>query len=296
MRRMYKKKMNYTGVLFLLPAVVFITMCNIIPFVWNFILSFQQWNGFNTAEFIGGSNYVAAIQDGVVIKSMQNSIVYALASTLGGVLLGLFLATLIFRMPSQEGGGYRLLLYSPAMLPTAVVGLMFTFFYNPKMGILNNFLELVGLESWTHVWLQDERTAMASIIFVAIWKCTGAVMILTFAAMQSIPYSLYESSRIDGAGFWRQMLYITYPLIKPMILLATINTLGTQFKSYDLIAVMTQGGPGNLTATVPIIMTKYAFNFGYFGKAAAMGVLFTIIVALCIIITRRMLRGESYEL
>lgn len=283
------------GYAFLTPALIFIISFMIVPFIWNFVLSFQTWDGFGKMEFVGVNNYLNALNNDLILKSLWNSILFAIASTTGGVLLGLCLATCIFKLSGKEGSFFRLILYSPAMLPTAVVGLMFVFFYNSEMGLLNNFMKLIGLESWTQVWLQNKSTAMACIIFVAIWKTAGSVMLLCFASMQSIPRSLYESSDLDGAGYLKQMRFITFPLIRPMILLATINTLGGQFKSYDLIFTMTQGGPGNLTATVPIIMTKLGFNFGYFGKAASIGVIFTAVVALIILVTRYMLRSEEYE-
>lgn len=290
-----KSSVRMTGILFLIPALLFIIGCNVVPFVWNTILAFQEWNGFSAPELVGLDNFKTILSDAQFRHAVFNSVLYALCSTAGGALLGLFLATLIYRLSEKEGSVFRLVLYSPAMIPTAVVGLMFVFFFNPEMGLLNNFLKIIGLESLQHVWLQDSSTAMACIIFVAIWKCAGAVMMMCFASMQTVPASLYESSELDGASFWKQMFYITYPLIKPMILLATINTLGTQYKSYDLIYTMTQGGPGNLTTTVPIIMTKTAFTFGDFGNAASQGVIFTIIVAASIILVRRLLRSEEYE-
>ncbi len=291
-----KSCISWTGIAFLAPALAFIVVCNVIPFVWNFVLSFQEWDGFHEAQFAGFANYLAIWKDTLVQKSLLNSIIYAVCSTAGGVLLGLFLATLIFKLGGKEGSFFRLVLYSPAMLPTAVVGMMFVFFYNPEMGLLNQFLKAVGLGDLTNVWLQSKSTAMACIIFVAIWKCTGSVMMLCFAAMQTIPGTLYESGKLDGASFGKQMRHITYPLIKPMILLSAINTLGSQYKSYDLIFTMTQGGPGNLTSTVPIYMTKTAFNFGKFGNAASVGVVFTFVVAVSIILVRTLLKGEEYEL
>lgn len=291
--RINRKRM--TGIVFLTPAIVFILYATVIPFVWNFLLSFQKWDGFGDAQFGGIQNYITVFQDPAIFKSVGNSVYYALASTLGGVAVGIFLATLVFQLAGKEGSFFRLVLFSPAMLPIAVVGLMFTFFYNPEMGLLNNFLKLIGLESLQHVWLQSQGTAMICIIFVAIWKCAGQVMLLCFASMQTIPESLYESSKLDGAGYWKQIRYITLPLIKPMILLAAINTLGTQYKSYDLIFTMTQGGPGDLTTTVPIRMTKMAFSYGKFGESAAAGVVFTIVVVASILLVKRLLRGEEYE-
>ena len=293
-----KKKgdsVSRTGIIFITPALIFVITCNVVPFIWNIILSFQNWNGFGKGTFAGFSNYIANFKDPLLWHSLSNSLLYAFTSTSGAVILGLFLATLVFKMSGKEGSVFRLILYGPSMLPTAVVGLMFIFFYNPEMGLFNQFLSLIGLDGLTHVWLQDKGTAMVCIIIVAIWKCAGSVMMLTFASMQSLPSSLYESSELDGATYWKQMWHITYPLIKPMILLATINVLGGQFKSFDLIFTMTQGGPGSLTSTVPIVMTKRAFGFGEFGNAASIGVIFTFTVAISIVIVRYILRGEEYE-
>lgn len=290
-----KNRIPLIGTAFLIPAAIFIVMFNVIPFFWNLILSFQTWNGFSDPEFAGFANFISNFKDPLVRKALLNSIIYAFGSTAGSVILGIAFAVLIIRLAQKEGSIFRLILYSPAMLPTAVVGVMFVFFFNAEMGLLNKFLELIGLESLQHVWLQDKATAMACIIFVAIWKNAGTVMLMVFAAMQGIPTSLYECSRLDGASFMQQMTKVVFPLIKPMIQLATVNTLGAQFKSYDLIFTMTQGGPANLTTTVPIVMKKTAFAFGKFGPAASLGVLFTIVVAVSIVLVRRSLRGETYE-
>ena len=288
-------KSRLTGIVFLSPAMVFILFATVVPFLWNFLLSFQKWDGFGDSQFQGIKNYATVFQDPAVFKSIGNSVYYALVSTFGGLIVGILLATLVFRLSGKEGSFFRLILFSPAMLPIAVVGLMFTFFYNPEMGLLNNFLKVIGLGGLQRVWLQNQSTAMLCIIFVAVWKSAGQVMLLCFASMQTIPESLYESSKLDGAGYWKQIRYITLPLIKPMILLATINTLGTQYKSYDLIFTMTQGGPGDLTTTVPIRMTKMAFSYGKFGESAAAGVVFTVVVVASILIVKRLLRGEEYE-
>lgn len=283
------------GILYVLPAAVFVVLFSVIPFIWNTVLSFEKWDGFSTAKFAGIQNFVGVFKSTLLRRALLNSMLYAFASTLGAAVLGLVFATFIFRFGGRAGAAFRLILYSPAMLPMAVVGIMFVFIFNSEMGLLNNFLRALGLDGWTHIWLQEKATAMPCIIFAAIWKCAGAIMMMTFAAMQGVPASLYESARLDGATFGQQMVHITYPLIKPMILLAVINTLGTQFKSYDLIFTMTQGGPADLTATVPIVMKKTAFNFGNFGSAAAMGLVFTVFVALSILLVRALLRGESYE-
>lgn len=283
------------GWCFLIPAALFLLLFCVIPFVWNIVLAFVKWDGFSPMSWCGLANFSRIIRDKTTLHALKNSVIYAFCSTAGGVCLGLLFAVLIHKLGQREGNVFRVILYSPAMLPAAVVGIMFVFFFNPEMGLLNSFFRLVGLESFRHVWLQERATAMACLIFVAIWKCSGSVMMITFAAIQGIPASLYESSHLDGASYLQQTLQITFPLIRPMILLAAMNTLGAQFKSFDLIYTMTQGGPANLTMTVPIIMKKTAFIFGSFGSAAAIGVVFTIVVALSLILLRRSLRGETYE-
>lgn len=290
-----KKRTMRLGFLLLMPAAILLLLFCAIPFCANIYLSFLKWDGFNPATFVGLKNYDTILKNSLTLHAFANSILFAFASTIGAVILGLLFAALLIRLSEREGNFFRSILYSPVMLPTAVVGVMFVFFFNPEMGLLNNFFKLIELESFQHVWLQDKTTAMACLIFVAVWKRAGSVMMIVFAAMQNIPTSLYESSYLDGATYRQQIWKITFPLIKPTITLAAISSLGSQFKSYDLIFSMTQGGPADLTTTVPIVMKKYAFSFGAFGTSAAMGVLFAVVVAVSLIITRWGLRGESYE-
>ena len=291
----WHKKKQLAGYLFMIPAVIFLLYATVVPFVWNFGLSFVKWDGFGAPKFVGLKNFTKVFQDKDLLKSLWNSIYYAITTTVGGVLVGLLMAVLVIRLAGKEGSIFRLILFSPSMLPVSVAGLMFTFFFNSEMGLLNQFLGLIGLESLQHVWLQDKETAMACIIFVAIWKRAGQMMMLIFAAIQTIPNDLFEAARLDGADHMKQLWYIILPLVRPMILLATINSLGSQYKSYDLIFTMTRGGPGNLTTTVPIEMTKIAFTYGRFGQSAAMGVIFTVVVVGSILVAQKLLKGEEYE-
>lgn len=287
--------LNMVRVIFLLPITIFLLYSTIIPFLWNFILSFQKWDGMGKIQWVNFANYTKAFADKLVFKSLLNSIIFAVGTTIGATILGLFLATLLYKIKDRSGSAFRLILFFPAMLPIAVVGLMFTFLYNAEMGLINNFFRLLGLESWTHIWLQETNTALLSVIIAAVWQVTGSVMMLCFAAMQNVPISIFESAKIEGAGYFKTMWLITYPLIKPMILLAVINTLGTQFKTYNIFSVMTQGGPGYLTYTVPIYMTKLAFTYGKFGYSASIGVIFTLVVILFLFLAKKIVKGDSYE-
>jgi ABC-type sugar transport system permease subunit len=294
-----KSKLHYktttTGIIFLIPALALVFYTVFIPAIWNLILSFQNWNGFKVSSWAGLSNYKNAINDETIRLSLYNSLYIAILSSVIAIILGVAMATLIYRLGKKEGAVYRLILFMPSMLPTAIIGLLFTFMFSPEMGLVNQFLKLIGAGSLTQAWLENKHTVLLVIIFVGIWRIAGLTMMLCFAAMQSIPISLFESSRIEGATFTQQWIHIIYPLIKPIIRLAAIFTIVIQFKTYDLVFVMTGGGPGTTSKTIPLQMIDTAFSYSEFGLSAAMGFLLMLVVMLVIFLTNRVLKGEQYE-
>ncbi|NMO97676.1 carbohydrate ABC transporter permease [Paenibacillus lemnae] len=294
-RSSLQRKTTFTGLLFLLPALTFILFSIFIPTVWNFLLSFQEWDGFQQYRWVGMANYVQAFEDRVTRNSLYNSIFIAVISTFFAVVIGIALAALIYRLGRKEGAVYRLILFMPSMLPIAIIGLLFTFMYNPEMGLVNAFLRAIGMDSFAKAWLENKDTVLWSIVIVGIWRIAGLTMMLCFAAIQNIPASLFESARLDGAGFMKQFFQLVLPLIKPIVQLSAVFTLVMQFKTYDLVFVMTQGGPGSASKTIPLHMIDTAFTYNEFGVSAAMGFILTVIVAIIILLTSRLLRGEYYE-
>ena len=265
------------------------------PFAWNGILSFQEWNGFLPASWCGIENYAQFFRDAEALKSLWNSFFIATVSTAGAVILGLFLTSLVYKLGKVEGAFCRLIIFLPVMLPTAVVGLLFTFVFNPEMGILNNLLRSFGLSQWTKAWLENSDTVMWCIAIVNIWKMTGLTMMLSFASMQMLPDSIFESAKMEGAGYVRQLFSIIFPLIKPTILMAATYSLVVNFKSYDIVFVLTRGGPGTTSETIPLLMMKTAFNFNEFGYSAGQGMVLAVVVMLTVLAVQRILKGETYE-
>lgn len=280
---------------FLIPAFLFLIYAVYFPFAWNVSMSFQEWDGFSDPEWVALENYAEVFDDSTSIKSIKNSVFLALTSTIGAVVLGVFLAALVYKVYRREGAFYRLIMFMPVMLPSAIIGLLFVFFFNYESGLLNSFLRALGLGDITKAWLENKSTVLWCITFVNIWKMSGLSMMLSFAAMQMLPSSIFESSRLEGAGYARQFFTLILPLIKPTILLCAVYTLSVNFKAYDIVSIMTAGGPGTTSYVVPINMIKTAFNFGEFGYAAAQGTVLMIIVVLIVCIMRRVLKGESYE-
>lgn len=290
-----ESKVSLTGVLFLIPAIIFMAYAVYTPFIWNFILSFQKWDGFMDKKWVLFENYIKAFQDPVVLKSLYNSVFLAVTITIGSVVLGIIMAVFLYKVGKSEGAVYRLILFIPVMMPMAVIGLLFTFIYNPNIGIINNFLNLIGLNNLANAWLEDKYTVMICIAIVGIYRMAGLTMILCYAAMQMLPVSIFESCQLDGAGYIRQIVFIILPLIKPIIQLCAVYTLATNFKTFDLVFILTGGGPGDTSKTIPIHMVDSAFKFGEFGYAASMGVMLTVVVVVVIFIVNKLTGGESYE-
>ena len=283
------------GWILILPALFFIIYASVFPAVSNLILSFQKWDGFLSKSWVWFENYIQFFKHADALRYLYNSVYLAFLSTIGAVLIGVFLAAVVFKIGSKLGTFARLVFFIPGMIPVAINGLLFVFILNPQMGLLNNFLKLIGLGSFGRAWLEDRSTTMNCIVFVNIWMMCGITMVLSYAAIRMLPASLFESCKIDGGGYLRQLFSIVFPMIKKVIGTAAIYTLAANFKTYGIVQVMTQGGPGDLTRTIPINMINTAFNYGEFGYAASMGVVLSLVVVLSIFITTKLFGGDTHE-
>ena len=244
----------------LLPAIILLLIFVVIPICYGFYLSFHRWDGFNSPVFIGMNNYVKLIErDDIFLKAVKNTIIFAISVVLFKNVLGLFLALLV----NQKLRGiifFRTALFLPVTLSFVVIGLLWSWIYNPAFGLLNAGLELLGLDNLVRPWLSDPSTALGAIITVDIWKWTGFHMVLYLAGLQSIPKDLYEVAIIDGAGAWTRLLRITLPLLAPVTFINVLLSLNGAFvRNFELVFVMTDGGPNNATEVVLTHLVTQAF-------------------------------------
>ncbi|MBU9746418.1 carbohydrate ABC transporter permease [Diplocloster agilis] len=295
MRKRKKRTRLLLAVGFMLPAYAFILFGFLIPGAWNIVLSFQEWDGFNEKKFVLFQNYVKAFHDSLFLRSISNSVIIAVVTMIGAVILGLLLAMMLYRLGKREGALYRLIIFMPAMIPVSIIGLLFTFIYNSDMGLLNQLLRLIGLTGLTNAWLENSATVLPCVIAVGIWRLLGMPMMLCFVSLQAVPPTLLEAGRIDGASYRQQMIHILLPLIRPTIALSMVFVLLNAFKTYDLVYVLTKGGPANASMTVPIYMQKTAFTYSKFSYSSTMGVLTAIIIIVIVLLTQRIMKGETYE-
>ncbi|GAB4445749.1 MAG: sugar ABC transporter permease [Anaerolineae bacterium] len=282
------------GVALLAPALFLIILIVIYPTARSFVASVTEWDGLHPPEFNGLANFEKLLfKDELFGLALANSLKLGLISALGSVTIGYMLAELLYTTGATKGVLYRTVYFIPVMLPLAVVGVMFKFIYNPTYGLLNRFLEAVGLSSLTHAWLGEADIVLYSIIAVNIWKTFGLNVVLFFAGLQTIPYELYEAARIDGASRWQEVRHISLPMLRPVLELALVVSLTFGLKTFDLVYVMTMGGPGRATLTVPIWIWENSFRYNSFGYGSAIAVVFFLVGLALVLLTRWLVSGRA---
>ena len=288
------------GLLFALPAVVYMLIFVGYPIVHNIILGFQDVDVMNflrgQKHFIGFENYVELFHDEVFFKSVGNTFVFTVCCLFFQFLIGFALA-MFFNRKFSFARPVRGILMMPWMIPMTITALMFKFMFSTKVGVVNNILTGLGITSANIEWLTDQNIAMIPVIIANVWIGIPFNMILISTGLTSIPGEVYESAAIDGAGPFQQFIRITLPLMRSTI--ESILVLGFiyTFKVYDLVYVMTSGGPVNSTQLMSTYSYKLSFdNFLYSKGSAVANALLVILLLVGIVYLRITTRGEdAYE-
>lgn len=292
----YKRSREKTilGILFILPVCFLVVLFIVYPFLSSFYLSFYKWDGFNPLEFVGLKNFWKILfKDEVFRKALFNTLKLALFSTFFSTLIGLIMADVVFFSSRKIGTALRTIFFTPAIIPLTAVAILWAFIYNPSFGLLNTFLRSIGLQSLTRAWLGETRIALLSVILVSVWKYFGFNMVLYFTGYQMIPTGLFEAAKLDGAGRIQSFFHITFPLLLPITQVVVVLNLVLSLKTFDLVYVMTQGGPGRATITMSMWIVENAFRYYSFGYGAALGVLLFVVVFVVANLGRWMLRERG---
>lgn len=267
-------KPNIAGILFILPAIVGTFIFIVIPTIASFALSFADWDLLNDIKYVGLQNYYEIFTDKVFVKILINTFVYSLSVTACGVIIPLVLAC-ILNSKIWFKDFYKTAYFIPFVTPMIVSAIVWEWIFDPNIGCLNQFLHL-------HInWLYDTNFAMPALIIVSVWKLIGYNMIIFLAGLTGINSELLEASKIDGANAIQTFTKITIPLLSPTIFFVVIITAISSFQVFDLIYLMTQGGPLDSTNVIVYAIYKNAFEYFRIGKASALAyVLFVIIFIL----------------
>ena len=267
-----------TPYLFLAPAGVVLLVALFYPICYMIYASFLDWNPsqrIGEADFVGLRNYLKLFNDDAFRESMWVTLKFAAVVVTIEMFLGVGLALLLDRN-IRGMSVLRTLFILPMMIAPIVVGLMWRYMYHPTVGIFNKTLKDWGFEPIP--WLSDGDWAFASIVIADVWQWTPFIFILSLAALQSLPSSAIEASKIDGASGWQQIIYIKLPLMLPVLIVTLLLRLIDSFKVLEVILVMTNGGPGLSTEILSIRITRTASEFRELGEAAAMSNLLLIVL------------------
>lgn len=282
---------------FILPALAYTVAFFGYPLVQNLMLSFQDFQISSvysgTAPFNGVHNYTHLFADPTFRGAAVNTVVFVVGSLLFQFLIGLGLAS-FFRRTFPLGGVLRSLLLIPWLLPLVVTGTVFRWMLNTSNGVINETLRAVHLIDTPIPWLDSVHTAMIGVLLCNIWIGIPFNMVILHGGLRSIPGNLYEAAALDGAGRWQQFRYVTVPMLRPVILVVLTLGLIYTIKVFDIIRVLTNGGPANSTQTI----TTYAYQLSFgglaeFGLGAAAGNVLIVLALVFAILYVRSSRTEA---
>lgn len=268
------KNDGLTALIFILPAVLGTLIFIIIPVFFSFSLSFVDWDLLSPMRFVGLSNFKNVLTDSTFVQVLVNTFVFAISSSIFAVIIPLVLAC-ILNTKIRGSNFYKTAYFLPFITPMIVIAIVWQWVFDPNIGLLNQILH-------THIkWLYDTKFAMPALITVSVWKLVGYNMIIFLSGLSTINQEVLEAAKIDGANSWQVFKNVTVPLLSPTIFFVIVITSISSFQVFDLIYVMTQGGPDNSTMVLVYSIYKYAFEYFDVGKASAIAyILFAIIFVL----------------
>jgi raffinose/stachyose/melibiose transport system permease protein len=265
--------------LYIAPCILLMGLFVYYPIVENFRFAFYEFSAFAPDKvFVGFENFLALFQDEVFYIALKNNVWYAVISIICQVFGGLVLAAILEDpLTRLFSGFFRTTFFLPVIISITVISLLFSFVYNPDIGILNSFLRLIGLEEWARAWLGESETAIFAVIAVSQWQSIGYIMMLFIVAIQSIPQELYEAADIDGANKFYKFIHITVPQVKEMLFVATLITITGAFTVFNEPYILTSGGPGNASEVLGTLLYKSAFFRDEMGYASAIATIILIL-------------------
>ncbi len=267
--------------LFVIPTLLVFFVIVFLPIFMSAYYSTLDWDGIGKGTFIGIDNYIKLFSDGVFLKSIINSFLFAFASIFIQLSISLVLA-LILASGIKGEKLYRTINFIPVIISTIVIGQLWTKIYNADYGLLNAMLKNIGLESLVNDWLGNENTALVCSFIPTLWQYVGYHMLIMYAGAKSISEEIYEAAEIDGSSKLNTAFKITLPLLKPILKVCVTFSLIGSLKVFDLIYVLTNGGPLHATEMPSTLMYSSVFNSYQYGYGSAMAV---FIIIECLVFT-----------
>jgi len=295
-RRRFSKRRARAGRMFVAPNLAAVAVFMVFPLGFSLYMSFQNWDLFRPAKFVGLANYRSLFTgDPLFSIALRNSVVYTVGTVVPTVLISLAVAGVLNRK-IKGINFFRTIVFLPLAVSSVVMAVVWQFVFNTNNGLLNIMLGWIGIGPIP--WLVDPKWAMASLCMVSIWRSVPFATVILLAAMQGVPDTLYEAARLDGAGELRQFVSITVPLIRGAVSFVVVISIIHAFQAFDLVYVLTgrNGGPETATYVLGIMLFQHAFAFLEFGYASALAwVMFAILLVLTAVQLRLARRRTAQE-
>jgi raffinose/stachyose/melibiose transport system permease protein len=284
--------------LFILPTFAFLIVFRYYPAGSAIYHAFTKWNGAGISEWVGLANFERMLRDTILIASVKNIAILVIASVIKVLIFPLAAAELIYNLSNPRARYlFRLVLIIPMVAPGIVNNLVWRFIMGPRpFGVLNAFLELIGLEHWVRPWLADPKIALYSLIFVGFPWVGAVAMLIYYAGLQNIPDSLIDASLIDGASTLRRIWSIDLPLLMGQVKLQMVMTTIFTIQGFSSQLVLTNGGPGYATMVPGLWMYQRAFQGDAFGYASAIGFMMFVVMMVITYVNNRYIKSSTeYE-
>ncbi|MDR1905024.1 MAG: sugar ABC transporter permease [Treponema sp.] len=287
-------KEEFEGWIFILPILLGVVVFSFVPVIYSLVVSFTNWDGINPPKFTGFENYIRLLfEDEYFHKAVFNTFVFTFVSVPLGMAGGLFLAMLA-NQPVPFKNAFRTAYFAPSITSTVAIALVWGLIFSPNTGLLNSTLNMLGINGPD--WLGTSKWAMPAVILVEVWFVSGYNMVIYLAGLQGISESLYESARLDGANRWRQFIHITLPMLSPTSFFLMITSVISSFQVFNLIYVLTQGGPAYATTVYIHYLYLNAFNYFKMGFASSMAwLLFIVLAGITFVQMKMQKRWVHYE-
>ena len=261
--------------LFIVPALAIVSAVIVFPWLFTIFMSLNEWKVAQARSFVGLANYAQLFVDERFHGALLRTLIYTVLAVLAPLVLGTA-AALVFHQRFFLRGLLRGIFILPMMATPVAVGLVWTMMFHPQLGVLNYLLSLVGLPP--QLWVFDPATVIPSLVLVETWQWTPLVMLIVLGGLAALPSEPYESAALDGASAWQRFRHITLPLVAPFLMVAAIIRTIDAVKAFDIIFVISQGGPGTASETINIFLYLQAFAFYNIGYASAVVVVFFVLI------------------
>jgi raffinose/stachyose/melibiose transport system permease protein len=278
-RRSRTAARQMAGLWFVLPALVIYFMFFGLPFLATIGLSFTDWNGLGWPDFTGLANYARLAADGSMWSALSNNLIWVVLGTAVPVIVGLILAVMLWS-DARGSVAYRTIFFLPVILSPVVIGVIWGWIYNPLFGLLNTGLREIGLGRWAMGWLGESETALYAVLLTAIWSYFGFCIVVLFAGLQKVNPELVEAARIDGASASQRFRHVIVPQIAPVLTMVIVYTVIGGFNAFDMVWVMTQGGPNNASEVIATYTYEVAFRGNEYGYGATLSMVMSVVALL----------------